>query len=323
MLDLNALSDAIEAHGTVVRIVVAEVKGSAPREAGAAMLVWEAGAEDTIGGGALEWQATAIAREMLEGGPDTRVIRRALGPDIGQCCGGAVTLVAERYDAARYRDLDQGFEFQGIWARQVEAGEAPLPDTTRRRIEKFQWSDTAMPTTLTKGWLIEPVWRDQRPVYIYGAGHVGRALARVLAPMPAFDVWLVDVRAPMFEPLPENIHISEGILPDALMKSAPPEAAHFIMTPEHDYDLHLCDTLLRQPFAYGGLIGSATKWARFRSRLKALGHDDAQIGRIHCPIGDPSLGKHPQAIAIGVAQGLLSLRGTGESAMPAKIEAER
>ena len=78
-----------------------------------------------------------------------------------------------------------------------------------------------------------------------------------------------------------------------------------MLTYSHEIDLNLCDRLLRRGFASLGLIGSATKWARFRNRLAAMGHADAEIARITCPIGDPSLGKHPQAIAVGVAARLL------------------
>jgi xanthine dehydrogenase accessory factor len=90
---------------------------------------------------------------------------------------------------------------------------------------------------------------------------------------------------------------------------APQEADHLIMTYAHDLDLALCHALLKHGFASAGLIGSATKWARFRTRLAALGHSPAQISRIACPIGDPHLGKHPQAIAVGVATALLSHAG--------------
>ncbi|MBQ0748643.1 MAG: XdhC family protein, partial [Roseovarius sp.] len=84
---------------------------------------------------------------------------------------------------------------------------------------------------------------------------------------------------------------------------------HVIVTHDHALDLELCHQLLQRPFASAGLIGSATKWARFRQRLAALGHTDAQISRISCPIGDPNLGKHPQAIALGVAAALLKEPG--------------
>ena len=90
------------------------------------------------------------------------------------------------------------------------------------------------------------------------------------------------------------------------MPHAPHDAHHLILTYSHALDLALCHGLLGHGFARAGLIGSATKWARFRSRLGALGHAPAQIARIRCPIGTPGFGKHPQAIAIGVASGLLS-----------------
>nr|MCE2749619.1 XdhC family protein [Rhodobacter sp.] len=82
-------------------------------------------------------------------------------------------------------------------------------------------------------------------------------------------------------------------------------ADHLVLTFSHALDLELCHRLLTHGFASLGLIGSQTKRARFRSRLRALGHSDPQIARIRCPIGDPALGKHPQAIAIGVAQDIL------------------
>ena len=89
--------------------------------------------------------------------------------------------------------------------------------------------------------------------------------------------------------------------PLRVVSHAPHDAEHLVLTYSHDLDLKLCDALLRHGFGSCGLIGSATKWARFRKRLAAMGHTDAQIARIACPIGDPTLGKHPQAIAVGVA----------------------
>jgi len=100
--------------------------------------------------------------------------------------------------------------------------------------------------------------------------------------------------------------------PARLVPHAPVRAEHLIATYAHDLDLALCHALLTHDFAGAGLIGSATKWARFRARLSALGHAPAQISRIACPIGDPALGKHPQAIALGVATALL--KGPGQAA---------
>lgn len=305
MLDLNALSGAITAYGRVARVVIAESRGSTPRETGASMLIWTGGRAGTIGGGRLEYEAEKRALDMLQDGPDTALTRQPLGPALKQCCGGAVTLVTEVYDAARYRDMVDSFAFPGIFARSVETAEGPLPDPARRMIARWQDSDVPMPVSMTGGWLIEPVWRDRLPVYIYGAGHVGRALAHVLAPMPEMDVHLVDMREDQFDGIPDNVCQTFDAPPTEVMRTAPDNAVHFIMTPDHDYDLTLCHHLLQQPFAFAGLIGSETKWARFRRRLKQMGHDLADIEGIRCPIGDPSLGKHPQAIAVGVAAELL------------------
>jgi xanthine dehydrogenase accessory factor len=101
--------------------------------------------------------------------------------------------------------------------------------------------------------------------------------------------------------------------PAALVRYAPRDADHLVLTRSHELDLQLCHALLGHGFASLGLIGSQTKWARFRSRLGQLGHPAAQIARIACPLGDPSLGKHPQAIAVGVAAALIRA-GTTENA---------
>lgn len=95
--------------------------------------------------------------------------------------------------------------------------------------------------------------------------------------------------------------------PELLVKHAPQNAHHIIATRSHQLDLALCDGVLRRGFGSAGVIGSKTKWARFRSRLRDAGHSNAEIDSIICPIGDPALGKHPRAIAVGVASALLQL----------------
>lgn len=307
MIDLSKLGDAIQAHDRVARIVIAGHKGSTPRETGAAMLVWDDGQDGTIGGGRLEWEATQRARTMLAEGPATGVRRQPLGPALGQCCGGSVTLVTELWDAARYRSqFDEGTtEFAGLYVRRVE-GDAPLPVRLRRRLMTAARQSQEVATQLTDGWLIEQVWIDPLPVYIYGAGHVGHALATVLAPLPRFEVHVVDVREMLFAGLPDNVRRHHDRPPHEIMAEASADAAHFIMTPDHEYDLELCHRVLGRDFGYAGLIGSATKWARFRKRLQALGHGVTRIDRIECPIGDPALGKHPHAIAVGVVARLLA-----------------
>lgn len=306
MLDLEALSWALEAHPVVVRVVLVDVRGSTPRGAGTAMLIWDDGASGTIGGGRLEWEVTTAARDMLAIGATEPALRTfALGPALNQCCGGAVTVVLERWDAARFREMRP--DYSGIHVRPVTANAGDMPPILRRKCEAWAGRDTPLPITLQGGWLAEAIWRNRRPVYIYGAGHVGHALARVLHPMPDLEVIVSDARVTELAKLPDQISVTASPPAQAVMQ-APDGAAHLIMTHDHDLDLALCHGLLGRSFAYAGLIGSATKWARFRSRLAALGHADADISRITCPIGDPALGKHPQAIAVGVAAQLLKIK---------------
>lgn len=304
--DLAGLRDAVARHGRVVRVVIAQVRGSSPREVGAAMLVWQGGRSGaqsgTIGGGALEYEAMQAACRMLADGPDLRLSRHALGPDLGQCCGGAVQLVAEIYDAAKLSDL----EGRDVIMRPVIAG-APKP-LALRRIEMRARGQGDCPTAqLIGGWMVEPVQRPSVPVWIWGAGHVGRALVATLSPLPDLAITWVDTAPDRFpETVPDGVSALPAADPARLIRHAPANAHHLILTYSHALDLALCHGVLEHGFASAGLIGSATKWARFRSRLSAMGHGSAQIARIRCPIGDPALGKHPQAIAISVAASLMN-----------------
>lgn len=241
-----------------IMVTVSRTQGSAPRDAGTQMRVFANGQDGTIGGGALEWEATAIARTMLTGGA-TQVQRvMPLGPDLGQCCGGTVTL---------------DFLRNGVAARQLEP-----------------------------------------PLWIWGAGHVGRAIAGIFAPFQDRDITLVDTTAARLPAvLPDGVAPLVAADPVRVVAHAAANADHLILTYSHDIDLALCDALLRRDFGHIGLIGSDTKWVRFRRRLQAMGHAPDHIARIDCPIGNPSLGKHPQAIALGVATAMIARRNvTGD-----------
>lgn len=223
------------------------------------MLVTAQGIEGTIGGGALEWEAMRIARQMLADGRAQAEHRFPLGPALGQCCGGAVTL---RFEAVE-------------------------------NLERVRGAD----------------------LWVWGAGHVGRAIVGVMAPLPHVTITWADTGPTRFpETPPEGVEIIAAADLPRLMSHAPVHAHHLILTYSHEIDLALCHAALTRGFASCGLIGSATKWARFRSRLAALGHGDAEISRILCPIGDPALGKHPQAIALGVAGRLVKEHLHKESA---------
>jgi xanthine dehydrogenase accessory factor len=302
MMDRAELAEAVARHGRVVRVVITAHQGSSPREAGASMLVWDGGQKGTIGGGALEWQATEQARTLTHG---VQVDRIPLGPALGQCCGGAVTLVSEVFDAARVAAIPQ----TGLYVRRVEGGaDQPLSVARALRAARGQ----GMAALIWKsGWLAEPVARAARPLWVWGAGHVGRAIVGVLAPLPELVITWVDTDLSRFpDAIPPGIRIRAVSDPAALVPHAPKEGEHLILTFSHVLDLDLCHRLLTHGFAHCGLIGSASKAARFRSRLAALGHGPAQIARIRCPIGDPALGKHPQQIAISVAADLIRPRAT-------------
>lgn len=299
MFDLAALQAAIDAHGPVARVVIAAHDGSSPREVGASMLVWASGQFGTIGGGALEWEAMARARAMLAVG-GARLDREALGPKLGQCCGGAVTVLTEVYAKAPEAEA-------GVVAR----GTGPMPLAVKRHLGRARGEGVVPNPHLVEGWFVEPVARADRQLWVWGAGHVGRALVAVLSPLPDVAITWVDIGTERFpDTVPDGVTALPVPQPEVAVQLAPKDAEHLVLTYSHALDLELCHRLLMHGFARAGLIGSATKWARFRSRLAALGHRPDVISRIVCPIGNPELGKHPQAIAVGVAAEFL-MRNVG------------
>ncbi|MFW8596055.1 xanthine dehydrogenase accessory protein XdhC [Cribrihabitans neustonicus] len=305
--DVQALRQAVEAQGRVVRVVIAAVRGSSPREPGAAMLVWEDGQSGTIGGGSLEFEAAAAARRQRQ---PSLLSTHALGPALGQCCGGSVTLLSEVYTAAEVARLDAE-----VIARPAAAAAAPaeMPLAVSRILAAARSQGRAPEPQLAGDWMIEPVHRPETPLWIWGAGHVGRALVDVLSPMPGLEITWVDTAPERFpDQIPPQVTQLVAADPVLLLRHAPENAQHLVLTYSHALDLALCHGLLSHGFAFAGLIGSATKWARFRARLSALGHSPEQITRITCPIGDPQLGKHPQMIAVGVAAQLLRLGAKNE-----------
>ncbi len=302
--DREALTRAVADHGAVARVVVAEVKGSAPREVGASMLVWAGDQSGTIGGGALEYEAAARARAMLADVGGDRVDRMPLGPALNQCCGGAVVVLSEVWDADRLATLDEA----KVIARPLPGTTGEMPLAVRRILNRARGEGVRPVPRMTHGWMVEPVTEAAREIWIWGAGHVGRALVNVLAPLPGMHLTWIDTDAARFPVIPEGVVRKTAANPADLVPEAPAHAEHLILTFSHAFDLEICHRLLGHGFGTVGLIGSATKWARFRSRLKALDHAGAQIDRIRCPIGDPGLGKHPQAIAVGVSADLLKDR---------------
>jgi xanthine dehydrogenase accessory factor len=300
MLDLAALHSTVAAHHRVARIVVASTGGSVPREVGASMLVWASGQSGTIGGGALEWEASQRARAALSTGD--RLDKVPLGPDLGQCCGGAVLLLTEIWDAARLKTVGPD-----AYIRPMPGYGGDIPLKLAGTLRRARSGSGIPGAEYSQGWLLEPLSVPARALWIWGAGHVGRALVAVIAQLPGVAITWIDTAPDRFPAdLPAHLRLLPVPDPGLAVTLAPQDAEHLILTYSHALDLDLCHRLLSHGFASAGLIGSATKWARFRSRLAALGHTPSSIARIRCPIGDPALGKHPQAIAIGVAADFLA-----------------
>jgi len=260
-------------------VEVIEARGSAPRETGTRMLVSLRDTAGTVGGGHLELKAIEQARAMLR---SDELAQRSehfpLGPALGQCCGGAVTLFY-----------------------------APLDAEALAR------------------WPVEP---PRFHLQLYGAGHVGRAIARALAPLNVRVDW-IDERD---EEFPRELFEHSGPWPDHIRKvcvdavegevtSAPAAAFYLVLTHRHDLDLRISEAILRRgDFGFFGLIGSKTKRQRFIHRFEQRGIADELIARMSCPIGVPGvIGKEPEVIAASVVAQLLAVPvSSATTARPAR-----
>jgi len=250
-----------------VLVQVAQTQGSVPREAGTWMAVFADDIVGTIGGGHLEYDAIARARALLGGADPVDVpasLRVALGPSLGQCCGGVVQL---RFEP-------------------VQAGDAP-----------------ALALRLVSPRL--------RPVALFGGGHVGHALVRVLAPLP-FELSWIDSRDGIFpDSVSPRVSCEHSDPVQAAVPGLVPQSRVLIMSFSHAEDLDVLAACLKRQreqgdLPYIGLIGSKSKWAAFRHRLEARGFTPAELAHITCPIGVPGItGKEPEVIAVAVAAQLL------------------
>lgn len=251
------------ARGVAAEVVtIVEARGSTPREAGVRMVVAADAVLGSIGGGHLELQAIAHARERLRRPDLPREQQLPLGPSLGQCCGGNVRL--------RYTPLLE--DDPAAW---------PLPHA------RFV-------------------------LQLYGAGHVGRAVVRLLATLPCRVCW-IDERDEAFpaDALPSHIQpLASG---DAVAEAGAAAAGdfHLVMTHSHELDLAVCRAVLqRGDFGWLGLIGSASKRAGFERRLRERGMADAVLQRLVCPVGLPGItGKEPAVIALSVVAQMLQAAG--------------
>ena len=271
----DVASDWLAQGRRAVLVEVTGARGSVPREAGTRMLVSPSHAAGTVGGGHLELKAIEQARSLLaSGSTEPQTVHYPLGPALGQCCGGAVTL--------GFSMLDQ----------------------------------SAL-----------AAWLDAVPRFhlqLYGAGHVGRAIVRALAPLHCVVDW-IDERE---EEFPASFDTLGGAWPGHIRKVcvdaveaevalAPPGAFYLVLTHQHDLDQRISEAILqRGEFGFFGLIGSKTKKQRFIHRFEQRGFQASLIARMTCPIGIAGIeGKEPEVIALAVAAQLLRASQCGNDTL--------
>jgi len=305
-----------------VLVTVALVEGSGPREAGARMRVTNESQLDTIGGGHLELRAVEIARTMLKSGTmQAKLERFALGPSLGQCCGGVVHLAFEpvgdsihdqlqtlrarrQHDSWRVSALDGEqasmlFDTDGKWLA-GKPGQAPATFSRERGTHVAQGEHG-------RRWLVDACLAPRAHLTLFGAGHVGAAIVRALAHLPCNVTW-VDEREDMFPAqLPDNVRIAATDMPEEFVALAPAGGSFLVMTHSHALDQRLTEAIMvRDAAGWFGLIGSLTKRKQFEHRLQAKGVSDERIAAMVCPIGMPGIAnKAPAVIAASVACQLL------------------
>jgi xanthine dehydrogenase accessory factor len=263
-------------EGGNVWISIERFEGSSPREVGAWMLVSPHDVQGTVGGGHLEFDAIAKAREMLNAVPFIEAVqthRYALGPSLGQCCGGVVWL-----------------RMESVAARNAMKLEALRADFIRARASKGL------------------------KIALFGGGHVGKAIVSALGALPCQVHW-IDSRDEIFpDQMPANVRAEHSAPVQAAVSDIAPQSHVLIMSFSHAEDLDIVAACLKRqrekndlPFI--GLIGSKTKWATFRHRLEERGFSSDELAQVTCPIGLPGIvGKEPEVIAASVAAQLLQYR---------------
>jgi len=251
-----------------------------------------------------------------------RFERFPLGPSLGQCCGGVAWLAFERMEAEQM-DILSARRHQDTW-RLVAldgASEWTLLDEAGRHLAGAVTTPALAAqgdTRVVEGeggrrWLLDAILAPRDHLMLFGAGHVGAAIVRALAPLPCRVTW-VDERDDLFpSDVPANVTVEATDTPEALLQKAAPGTSFLVMTHSHALDLRLCHAILSRSRSdpckdWFGLIGSSTKRSQFEVRLRERGIDAARIDDMVCPVGLPGIeGKAPAVIAASVAAQLLSV----------------
>lgn len=321
---IDELADLSAAGERVVVVTVAGVRGSAPREVGAKMIVTGNETLGTIGGGQLEYQCTRIAFDML--GDDERPSLRKfpLGSSMAQCCGGVVDILFEPIASMLptwLQDLRalHGQREAALIATHVSdkqrkfllTADKAYGDAAASVDEDFLLQARAglasgqIPQG-TDGWLLEPVVGSDLNIAVFGAGHVGAAVVQSLSALDCNIRW-IDSRRNIFRHVPVNVRAVETSDPALEVAAMPAASFYLVMTHSHAIDFDVCDRILRRDdVAYCGLIGSISKRRRFEKRYRAQGMSDTRLAKLVCPIGVAGIsGKKPAEIAVSASAEVL------------------
>ena len=320
---IDELCDLTAAGERVVLVTVAGIRGSAPREVGAKMVVTATETFGTIGGGQLEYQCTRIACDML-GDDETPALRKfPLGSSMGQCCGGVVDILFEPIASelpAWLRDLRalHGQRQAAVLATDLsgDAGKSVItandvygdPDAAKPGViaQARDGLDAVRTAHRVDDWFFENVVGTDLNIAVFGAGHVGSAVVRSLSALDCNIRW-IDSRRSIFRGAPSNVRTIETPEPALEVAAMPPGSCYLVMTHSHAIDFDVCERILRRPdAAYCGLIGSLSKRRRFEKRFRSLGLQDKDLERLTCPIGVAGIsGKKPAEIAVAAAAEVL------------------
>ena len=301
----SKILSTLSAGNSCAMISVVETFGSTPREVGARIIVNKEGVfYGSIGGGNMENTSLQEAQSLLQSNSDEIILKEyLLGPELGQCCGGAVKILTEVFTPDHIDEVEifVRSESEGLFMTTGEIGDY--------RVQRSIIDGSEQTVGINEGGrLIESFGASNPTVYVFGAGHIGKALMLTLAPLP-LDITWIDSRPDIFpQSIPQNFTAITDKEPDNSLAQAPDDAYILILTHDHGIDFDIVHAALKmQRFSYVGVIGSKTKKARFKSRLIQAGLSQGVVDKMICPIGIPSIkSKNPAAIATSVTAELLS-----------------
>ncbi len=297
--------DTTEHKLKAILLMISQHKGSAPREKGSWLILTPKRQYGTLGGGELEYRASKLAKEMLQSARENpskmtsdRILEDfLLGPDLGQCCGGAISLIFQPIAT------DAKLWIQSALTTPLASKKIGFSLKNLRESPIILENDSEH-----KDYHIQSYEDNRSRFYIIGGGHVGQSVALMAMSLP-LQVFIMDGRPEILDNLilPPNANASL-IQNDDFLKTIPAKSSVVVMTHSHDLDYHYGKELLkREDLAFIGIIGSKTKTARFRKNFLEDGINLEQLSRLNMPIAPMSpKGKEPGVIALGLLYQILN-----------------